>query len=128
VLVRGELSDLEVLPLPGAGEPRVALLARAPGASVAVCHLGLGGVAELQLPVVAAALADRPPPRVLLGDLNLTAPVVDGLRLVGRGGPTCPAGQPRARIDHVALGGLEPRAVVVPMVPVSDHRPLVVEV
>lgn len=128
LLVRGEVDDVEVLPLPGEGEPRVALLARAAGVSVAACHLGLRGVADEQLPVVTAALAERPLPRALLGDLNVDDPVLDGLDLVDRGGPTFPAGSPRRRIDHVALAGLVPTAVVVPEVPVSDHRPLVVEV
>ena len=134
LLVRGSIIDLDVLELPGRGEPRVALLARAEvdgaGLSVACCHLGLAGVAEEQLPVVTAALADRPPPRMLLGDLNLPPERIDvaGLDLVDRGGPTFPAFRPRVRIDHVALAGLLPDAVVVPELPVSDHRPLVVEV
>jgi endonuclease/exonuclease/phosphatase family metal-dependent hydrolase len=128
LLVRGALEDVEVLRLPGGGEPRVAVLARAAGVTVAATHLGLAGVAELQLPAITDALNERPPPRALLGDLNLERPDVEGLDLVDRGGPTFPALRPRIRIDHVALLGLLPDAVVVPRVPVSDHRPLVVEV
>lgn len=135
LLVRGDMTDVEVLPLPGRGEPRVAMLARVAPVrgdllSVAVCHLGLQGDAARQLPVVVAALADRPPPRVLLGDLNLRPEEVEAgeLEVVDGGGPTFPGEAPTLRIDHVALDGLKPAAVVVPPMPVSDHRPLVVEV
>jgi endonuclease/exonuclease/phosphatase family metal-dependent hydrolase len=43
-------------------------------------------------------------------------------------GPTWPAKTPRRTIDHVLLDGLIPTAAVAPAVPISDHRPLVVEV
>ena len=139
LLVRGRLFDGEVLLLPGSKgtERRCAAVAGAELAdgarlSVAVCHLGIRGEGSQQLPAVLAALAERPGPRVLLGDLNLrpdaVAPAVEsaGFRLVG-GDLTFPADRPDRRIDHVALDGLVESAVVTPLLPVSDHRALVVE-
>lgn len=138
ILVRGGLRDVEVRALPRAGrvERRVVLLATAVldevALTVAVCHLGLKGEGFDQLPAVLAALAERPPPRVLLGDLNLRPPRVQpvveaaGYRLAG-GPDTFPAAEPDRRIDHVAVVGLELGEVSVPQAPVSDHRPLVVE-
>lgn len=153
LLARGALADVELLDLPSPPpmpfkvsqpfrtrhEARGAILAsvvlsRGVRLSVAVCHLGLvPGEAETQLVAALARLAGRPGPRVLLGDLNLppepVQPLVEaaGFTLTG-GPPTFPGHQPARRIDHVALAGLVPTAVVVPAVPVSDHRPLVVEV
>lgn len=150
LLVRGALEDVEALALPAwpGNEARGAVLATAVvvgGArlSVAGCHLGLGLArpatatgpateAEAQLATVLADLGERPAPRALLGDLNLSpdrvGPLVAsaGMALAG-GPPTYPARRPSRRIDHVALAGMEPTAVTAPPVPVSDHRPLVVE-
>ncbi|MBA3303539.1 MAG: endonuclease/exonuclease/phosphatase family protein [Actinomycetota bacterium] len=139
LLVRGRLLDSEVLPLPGreGTERRCAAVATAEltngtQLSVAVCHLGIRGEGSSQLSAVIAALAERPGPHVLLGDLNLrpakVAPTVEsaGFRLVG-GDLTFPADHPDRRIDHVALAGLAESAVVTPLLPVSDHRALVVE-
>lgn len=141
LLVRGSVEDLDLLALPRwpGAEARGVIVAAAvlPGGrrlSVAVCHLGLApGEAAAQLGDVLARLDERPAPLILLGDMNLgpeqVRPPVEaaGLTLVG-GPPTFPAHRPSQRIDHVALAGLVPNAVVVPRVPVSDHRPLVVEV
>lgn len=144
LLVRGVLEDVERIPLPEwpGGEPRGALLAAAvldagPRLSVAACHLGLGRrrrqrEAVVQLRAVVHELSARPPPRALLGDLNLDVgevePLVEaaGLTLAG-GPPTHPAHRPSRRIDHVAVAGLTVTAVVVARAPVSDHRPLLVE-
>jgi endonuclease/exonuclease/phosphatase family metal-dependent hydrolase len=135
LLVRGAIDDVEVVALPDT-EPRAAIVARVvpdggPALSVCVTHLGLRGTGEAQLPRVLDALRSRPGPRVLLGDLNLDPDVV--ARLAGgftrvESGPTWPAKTPRRTIDHVLLDGLTPTTAVVPAVPVSDHRPLVVEV
>jgi endonuclease/exonuclease/phosphatase family metal-dependent hydrolase len=153
VLVRGEVDDVEVVPLPGRpdgrpSEPRTVLVttARTTAAgpvAVGVCHLGLaGGQAPVQLAAALDALGDRPRPRVLMGDWNLPTrrvrPVVvaagwtlvgplDG-RLAGLR-PTFPA-RPLSwrRIDHLAVDGRNAVSVTVPQVPVSDHRPLVVDV
>ena len=49
-----------------------------------------------------------------------------GFELAG-GGPTEPAHDPRQRIDHVAVAGLAIGPVTIGDAPVSDHRPLIVE-
>jgi endonuclease/exonuclease/phosphatase family metal-dependent hydrolase len=133
LLVRGELTDVDVVALPHSPErePRVAVLGRGAGISIACVHLGLHGDAVPQVPVVVAALLDRPPPHLLLGDFNLEREVVDvaPLTLSPDPGPTFPAHRPRRRIDHVALGGglVATRVAVLPQPPLSDHRPLLVE-
>jgi endonuclease/exonuclease/phosphatase family metal-dependent hydrolase len=131
LLVRGEISDVDVVPLPHSPdeEPRSAIVARALGVSIAATHLGIRGDATPQLPVAVRALLDRPGPRLLLGDLNLTRPDVAPLRLVDAP-PAFPASRPRRAIDHVAHDdGLRATAVsVLPRQPVSDHRPLRVDV
>lgn len=135
LLVRGAIDDIEVVALPDT-EPRAAIVAQVmpdggPALSVCVTHLGLRGAGEGQLPVLLDALRARPGPRVLLGDLNLDPDLV--ARLAGEfirveSGPTWPAKAPRRTIDHVLLDGLTSTAAVVPPLPVSDHRPVVVEV
>jgi endonuclease/exonuclease/phosphatase family metal-dependent hydrolase len=85
-----------------------------------------------QLRAVIHALKALPAPRVLLGDLNLPAA---GVRLACRWRmlakvPTYPAAEPRVQLDHIladrGLGTV--RRVETPAVPLSDHRPLVVEI
>jgi endonuclease/exonuclease/phosphatase family metal-dependent hydrolase len=140
VLVRGRIGEVRALRLPRRGrrEPRGALLARVVVAGtalgVAATHLGTDQTESArQLAAVLRALRDLPRPWLLLGDLNrhpdqvLDAVTGAGLDLVG-GPPTYPAGAPVARIDHVALAGLRAERVDVVPAPVSDHRPLVVEV
>jgi endonuclease/exonuclease/phosphatase family metal-dependent hydrolase len=132
LLVRGELTDVETVALPHTPErePRVALLGRGAGLSIACVHLGLRGDAVPQLPVVIAALTERPPPHLLLGDFNLERRKVAvwPLALVDDPGPTFPAHRPRRRIDHVAVSGLRAtRVAVLPRPPLSDHRPLLAE-
>ncbi len=144
LLVRGVLEDVETLALPRwqRAEPRGAVLATAVLAdvgrlSVAACHLGLGGgpmgsEAKTQLVDVLGHLGRRPPPRVVLGDFNLSGrrarPLVEATGMVlAAAPPTFPARFPVRRIDHVGLAGLTPRRVAVARAPVSDHRPLVVE-
>jgi endonuclease/exonuclease/phosphatase family metal-dependent hydrolase len=139
LLARGAIVDAEVLVLPAwpGRERRCALVAGVALAaggllSVAVTHLGLAGEGLDQLPVVLGALAARPPPRALLGDLNLRPPAIAtvveaaGFALAG-GGLTFPASAPDRRIDHIAVDGLLVGPVVIPALPLSDHRPLVVE-
>lgn len=132
LLSRSPVTDVDVVRLPGDGEPRAVLLARTEGLSVAVTHLSQRrhDSAE-QLAIILAHLFARPGPHVLLGDLNRRATEVDvlaarGLSVAG-GPPTYPADDPRLRIDHVAVAGAAIGRVDVPSVPVSDHRPLVVE-
>jgi endonuclease/exonuclease/phosphatase family metal-dependent hydrolase len=131
LLVRGALTDVEVLDLPftEGREPRCAVLARVAGTSIACVHLGLRGDAVAQVPVVRDALLARPGPHLLLGDFNLERADVDvtPLELVDAGA-TFPAHRPRRRIDHIALGGLRAiRVAVLPEQAVSDHRPLLAE-
>lgn len=139
LLARGPITDVDLQKLPSAeGEPRSAVLATVtldggPSLTVAATHLGLHGYAAVQLPVLLAALQDRPAPRVLLGDLNLEPDVVGALATavgftVVPSEPTWPAHAPRRRIDHVLLDGPAAVAVDVRQLPVSDHRALVVDV
>jgi endonuclease/exonuclease/phosphatase family metal-dependent hydrolase len=140
LLARGSISDVAVirLPRPSAGEPRVAILARADvnglGLSVAATHLSFRrGEGLPQLEVILEALAKREGPRVLLGDLNLGPEAVEpavtaaGYQLAPTG-PTFPAAGPRTRIDFVAVSGLEVVASSTPQPGVSDHLPVVAEV
>ncbi|GIF76118.1 endonuclease/exonuclease/phosphatase [Asanoa siamensis] len=88
-----------------------------------------------QLRQVVRVLRTFPAPRMLLGDLNLpAAPAAlgSGWRPLGRV-PTFPSSAPRVQLDHVLA---DPRGwgtwpstadVTTPVVPVSDHRPLVVD-
>jgi endonuclease/exonuclease/phosphatase family metal-dependent hydrolase len=133
LLSRTTIDAVDVVPLPGTGERRVALVARTEGVSVAVTHLSQRRHdSAAQLAVILDRLLAREGPHLLLGDLNRRAHEVDPLVVRGltvvAGPPTYPAGAPRLRIDHVAVAGVGVGAVDVPPVPVSDHRPLVVEI
>ncbi|MFI0965071.1 endonuclease/exonuclease/phosphatase family protein [Streptomyces sp. NPDC021080] len=110
-----------------------------------------------QLLAVRSWIADLPGPRVLLGDFNLpgalprtvlgpaggsrirtggrrsgpggTPPLPRGWRDLART-PTYPAHRPLVQLDHVLASGIEAGAATgahAPSTPVSDHRPLVVE-
>lgn len=135
LLAREPVTDVEVLALAHSPErePRSAIVARVGGVSIAATHLGLHGDALPQLPAVVSALCDRPGPHVLLGDLNLeradVEPWIDPLVLAPDAGPTFPSHRPRRRIDHVATSPdlAVSRVAVLPEPPVSDHRPLLVE-
>jgi endonuclease/exonuclease/phosphatase family metal-dependent hydrolase len=144
LLVRGSLTDVEVLPMVGhvrlgRRDRRSALLARARvgdlSLSVAVAHLSIFVIDNVpQEAAVLDALAVRPGPRLLLGDLNRrTAWVAPGaarrgLRLVADDVPTGPRVRPRVRIDHVAVDGLVAAEPTVVDTGTSDHRALVVEI
>lgn len=115
------------------GQPRVALIGTTADATFVTTHLqNQSDDARAQLDWLLEELTSVPRPCVLLGDLNLRSEDVEdrldgaGFVLAG-GGPTEPAWAPHQRIDHVAVAGLEIGAVAIPEVPVSDHRPLVVE-
>jgi endonuclease/exonuclease/phosphatase family metal-dependent hydrolase len=139
LLSRGPISEVEVirLPRPGDREQRVAIVARVDvdgfGLSVGATHLSFrAGEGLPQLEVVLDALGRRAGPRVLLGDLNLGPDVVEpavtaaGYRLAPTG-PTFPAGEPRTRIDFVAVSGLEVVTASTPQPGMSDHLPVVAE-
>jgi endonuclease/exonuclease/phosphatase family metal-dependent hydrolase len=121
-------------------EPRILLaaLVDAPAGplTVATTHLSfVPGWNVRQLRAAVRALAQLPAPRILLGDLNLTAGLaraVSRWRVLARR-PTYPALQPRTQLDHVLadrrgadrLGRVA--HVDTPAAPISDHRPLVVQ-
>lgn len=117
-------------------EPRVAVAAVVDGPyglmTVATTHLSfVPGWNVVQLRRVVRWLGHLPGPRVLLGDLNLPprpARLASGWQVLARA-RTFPAPDPRVQLDHVlAAGALPPVAVVqTPVLDVSDHRPLVVQ-
>lgn len=121
-------------------EPRVALAARlvTPYGPItaAATHLSfVPGWNIRQLRQVIRALRALPPPRILLGDLNLPAGLatrVSGWRSLGQR-PTYPATQPRVQLDHILADPRDARplpavtAVHTPVASISDHRPLVVD-
>ncbi|HEX9999448.1 MAG TPA: endonuclease/exonuclease/phosphatase family protein [Actinoplanes sp.] len=121
-------------------EPRVLLAAvlDTPNGpmTVATTHLSfVPGWNLRQLRHAVRVLRRLPAPRVLLGDLNMpTAAVraVSGWRPLAKA-PTYPSPAPRAQLDHILA---DPRGrpllgrvvqVSTPHPPVSDHRPLVVQ-
>ncbi|WP_339132378.1 endonuclease/exonuclease/phosphatase family protein [Streptomyces sp. f51] len=138
-------------------QPRAALAAvlegsRGPFTVVAVHLSFVPGWNLLQLLAVRAWIADLPGPRVLLGDFNLPGALprtVLGPAGPARGGPgsapggplprgwrdmartpTYPAHRPVVQLDHVLATGIAAGAAVgahAPATPVSDHRPLVVD-
>ena len=140
LLVRGDVTDVEVVALPGeeGDEPRALLLADAALAgdgrmAVAVTHLSVRPrVALRQLEAAVEALRARPAPHLLLGDLNLRPeaawPILEAAGLcVVDAPPAFPAHRPDRVIDHVAGHGLDFGPVEVVHLKVSDHRALVVE-
>ena len=125
LLTRQPHSHVEVVRLPAepGREPRVALLARVAGISVAVTHLSVG--ADLHRRQLAAVIARLgPAPRLVMGDFNHEDPALPGLTRA-ESLPTWPAHAPRLRLDHIATDGLRVEAVDVVELPVSDHRALV---
>jgi len=149
LLVRGPVTDVEQIALPFAPrrEARAVVLVRGEidgvALSIAATHLqnrrrgaprtSEEAVEQLeQLEVVLGALARRPPPRVLLGDLNVPPVVVEpvledaGYQVVDSG-PTAPARAPKIRLDYVAVDGLVIVASEVVPGDVSDHLAVVVE-
>jgi len=102
-----------------------------------------------QLAALHRWIADQPRPHVLLGDLNLIGPLprallagaelADGVRQRGRLEhrwhdlariPTYPAQRPAVQFDRVLAAGVPTaavHAVHAPITPISDHRPVVVD-
>ena len=131
-VVRGQVDSREVLLLPGPGERRIAVLAHvvvndAPW-TVATTHLSLDpATADRQLDTTLYALAARPRPRVLVGDLNLRPERVAlvaaraGFTLLD-GPPTINARtRPDRRLDHVLVQGAAISDSGVSKLPLSDH-------
>jgi endonuclease/exonuclease/phosphatase family metal-dependent hydrolase len=132
LVVRGEVLEHDVIDLPGPGERRIAIVASvvvtARRWSVATTHLSLDpGVARQQLRVVLRALAQRPQPRALVGDLNLLPAQV--ARLADAAGYDLLDGpftinartRPNRRLDHVLLDGATAEGSGVAKLPCSDH-------
>ncbi len=117
-------------------EPRAAIMARFETPlgplTVANTHLSfIPGSNRRQLRRVVTELRGLPGPHLLVGDLNLTSAAAQrwsGLRTLAAA-PTYPAHQPRRQLDHVLTDdpGLTARHRETPLMPISDHRPLVVE-
>jgi endonuclease/exonuclease/phosphatase family metal-dependent hydrolase len=101
--------------------------------TVANTHLSfVPGWNRVQLVRLRRDLAAFPGPRLLLGDLNATPPTPTartGYRSLWEA-PTFPCSQPTRQLDHVLTDSSELRGRdgATPDVPISDHRPLVVEV
>ena len=118
-------------------EPRVALIAEiaAPGGplTVATAHLSfLPGWNVAQLRAVNRRLGARPDPVVLMGDLNMPAPLparATGLTALASH-RTFPVRAPRLQLDHILLRGeLGPIVATESMrMELSDHRALVVDI
>lgn len=130
-------------------QPRAALAAVLEGArgpfTVVALHLSfVPGWNVGQLVAVRRWIADLPTPHLLLGDFNLVGRlpqlVLSGASLAHgmawRGWrdlartPTYPSHRPVVQFDHVLAAGIPPGAVgavSTPQTPISDHRPLVVE-
>jgi endonuclease/exonuclease/phosphatase family metal-dependent hydrolase len=118
-------------------EPRAAVLARLETdlgpLTVANTHLSfVPGWNRVQLRRLARDLRGFPGPRVLMGDLNLTPPTPQRwtrLRPLGTG-PTFPVDEPKRQLDHILTDDIRLTAVrtSTPRLPISDHRPLVVDV
>jgi endonuclease/exonuclease/phosphatase family metal-dependent hydrolase len=117
-------------------EPRAALVAVLAGPSgpltVAATHLSfVPGFNIRQLRQLTRLLADKPAPRVVLGDLNMPSALprlATGWTQLARTA-TYPSWKPRVQFDHVLAQGIGPQQVLrVDSVraPVSDHNALAV--
>jgi endonuclease/exonuclease/phosphatase family metal-dependent hydrolase len=119
-------------------QPRAAVAAVVVGPdgpfTVATAHLSfVPGWNVRQLRSIIRWLAGMPPPRVLMGDLNLPGRVpgtATGWAGLARA-PTYPSWRPRVQWDHVLGSGIGPgqvRAATALRLPVSDHCALLVDV
>lgn len=118
-------------------EPRAAMVARLETPigplTVANTHLSfVPGWNRVQLRRLIRDVRGFPGPRVLMGDLNLTPdaiPRASALRPLGVA-KTFPAEQPQRQLDHILTDdpALQAGQSSTPLLSVSDHRPLVVEV
>lgn len=149
LIVRGDITDIEVRRLPGTGtkqQPRAAVFARVEvkgvAVSVAVAHLQhhpkrlhhLPNEAPDQLRALLEWLSARPAPRVVIGDFNMQPPNAEPILTeagftVAATGPAYPSNDPTVQLDYIAVDGLViESAAVVPTLDVSDHRPIVADV
>lgn len=144
VLVRGEIASTAVTRLPKVPRTRfwqeqrtvLEVAARLDGTDlwIACTHLAVKQWNNgPQLEVLLQRFADRPAPKVLVGDLNRPPGAVRpqaedaGLRFVEHG-PTYPASGPNRTIDHALVSpDIEVLAAEVRSTPMSDHAALVVD-
>lgn len=138
LFVRGEADDVHRHELPASAEPRErrsVVRCRWRGVALACCHLDHRGEAATQLGAVLARLA-HDGPALVLGDLNLRLAAVRALLAEVAADwqaidvpAAFPARRPDRAIDHVLVRGLPtvPAAPRPPRLPVSDHRPVAVE-
>jgi endonuclease/exonuclease/phosphatase family metal-dependent hydrolase len=118
-------------------EPRAAVVARFDTElgplTVANTHLSfVPGWNRVQLRRLARDLRGFPGPRVLMGDLNTRPPKPErwtGLRPLATAS-TFPADAPTRQLDHILTddAGLVVDASSAPTLPISDHRPLIIDV
>lgn len=118
-------------------EPRAAMLAQLDTPlgvmTVANTHLSfVPGWNRVQLRQLNRDLRGLPGPRVLMGDLNMSAPTPSrrtGLRALATA-PTFPLHCPDRQLDHILTDhdGLTAATACTPVLPISDHRPLVIDV
>ncbi|WP_123027170.1 endonuclease/exonuclease/phosphatase family protein [Mycolicibacterium stellerae] len=118
-------------------EPRTAVVAllETPWGQITFANTHLSfvpGWNRRQLRRLVDDLQGFPGPRMLAGDLNLTPSAVrrsSRMRSLGQAA-TFPAGSPRRQIDHILTDDarLEVRRCEAPLLPISDHRPLVVDI
>ncbi|MCW2516730.1 MAG: Endonuclease/exonuclease/phosphatase [Mycobacterium sp.] len=117
-------------------EPRAAVMAvldtPVGPLTVANTHLSfVPGWNRHQLRRLVRDVRTLPGPHLVVGDLNLTPNAVrrwSGMRSLAAG-PTFPADRPKRQLDHILTDdpGLTVRRSETPPMPISDHRPLVVE-
>ena len=144
LLSRYPASDWRVLRLPPvprrvlvtSDEPRAAVVAsfETPLGPLTVANTHLTfvpGWNRRQLRRVVAAVNELPGPRLIVGDLNLRPSAArrgSGMQTLAVA-PTYPAHGPRRQLDHVLVDdpGWTARHWETPAMPISDHRPLVVD-
>jgi endonuclease/exonuclease/phosphatase family metal-dependent hydrolase len=117
-------------------EPRAAVIARLDTPlgplTVANTHLSfVPGLNRRQLGRIGTELRGLPGPHVVMGDLNLSSTAAQrasGLRTLAVAA-TYPAHRPRRQLDHVLTNdpGLTVRHQETPLMTISDHRPLVID-
>jgi endonuclease/exonuclease/phosphatase family metal-dependent hydrolase len=118
-------------------EPRAAMLTQLDTPlgvmTVANTHLSfVPGWNRVQLHRLTRDLRGLPGPHVLMGDLNMSGPRPSrqtGLRSLATA-PTFPLQRPDRQLDHILTDhdDLMATQVWTPMLPISDHRPLVIDV
>lgn len=117
-------------------EPRAAVVARlhSPRGALTVANTHLSfvpGWNRRQLRRLIHDLRGFPGPRLLMGDLNMTPAAVrrwSGMRTLAVA-PTFPADAPGRQLDHILTDDdrLRGGAAEAELMPISDHRPLVVD-